>query len=1247
MLKFLKKHPPKEGEERERLKKELFKFQKCVDHGFPSKPSALAYDPKLKLLAIGTKSGALRIYGTPGFEVSAVHEGEVTINNLFFIPDEGYLVSVCSDGSLHFWEINNRDGTSVLEEKKFDTAEPAKVNNASSCSLSTDSSTVFVGTEAGNVHVIDAKSLTESSVINLDSIVQNVPDDLKASPGAIVAVINSPASNEKLLIGFNKGLIVLWDTQTNAADHAFTTSSQLESLSWHRSGLEFISGHSDGSYTVWNTNDPSGPKDPPACPYGPFPCKAINKIQWKVSKNAMLTAFSGGMPRASYGDRHTVGIIQGDNHIVADLTSRVVDFLVISKADEKDAIETDRDDPHTLVILAEEELVVFDLEDDSWPTFRLPYLNSVHSSAITCTHHASNVPEQLWRKLSEAGDSQHKQSSNREWPINGGKNLAPQAASKDILLTGHEDGTVRFWDASTTNLRLLYKLQTSPVFGISDHAANVEEEEWPPFRKVGTFDPYSDDPRLAIQKLVLCPISEVIVVAGSAGQVLILGLETQEHELDVSEVAVNIMGEHDGFVWKGHDALTYKSGDQKYAAGFQPICVVQLDPPAACTALALHTEWQLVAAGTGQGFALVDYAQKKEVITRCTLNPEELTGTVDIAVARAKSLKKSLRESFRRLRRRRSEKSQRIERTKSEENKSDTQHIEEAPAGATNAAPSGEETAAASAPSDTTAATSVTPTEPAATSVTPTEPAATSVMETAATPVTPTETAASAETAATPVEPAETAATPEAAVTPTEPTAEASTEATAAASSETATGATGGDIKEEKQVEPKVLDSTVTSMVRSLYFADTFVVNATTHNPSLWVGTSCGHIFVYSLTIPASDQRSAEQVQVVLAKEIKLKHRAPVLGMAVIDGKNTVLPDAFEVIHERAKAPDMEGQHSVIICSEEQLKTFSLPALKPRWKTKITAVDGARLRKLNFVTFRREGDAYSESDIACVTSAGDVRVYSVSTLRGQLTSQSLNKEDLSGISSYVFTKDGQGFYLQSPSEFSRISLSAINTNASARCELELAEGLRPPPPEPKQEEPVAAEGSASLIRQPTVEVTPASEEQSQEAQEEPELPTSLEDSHMDKSIISADITVDSVRDMIAENENTIVTSVRTITKTTTSTVSENVASAGQEAQKTVTVTNGVPEELHDGVTDVLRETQHEVTTRTSEFVTRTTEKVTHTGEEVVKHLSELKMTTAVIEDPSLLKQKLVDSTTTTSTTSSTTVTTNGEGMSAE
>lgn len=73
----------------------------------------------------------------------------------------------------------------------------------------------------------------------------------------------------------------------------------------------------------------------------------------------------------------------------------------------------ERDDPHALVILAEEELVVLDLETESWPSFRLPYLNSVHSSAITCAQHVTAVPEQLWQKIKDAGDSQNKNFSKR------------------------------------------------------------------------------------------------------------------------------------------------------------------------------------------------------------------------------------------------------------------------------------------------------------------------------------------------------------------------------------------------------------------------------------------------------------------------------------------------------------------------------------------------------------------------------------------------------------------------------------------------------------------------------------------------------------------------------------------------------------------------------------------------------------------------------------------------------------------
>lgn len=60
-----------------------------------------------------------------------------------------------------------------------------------------------------------------------------------------------------------------------------------------------------------------------------------------------------------------------------------------------------------------------------------------------------------------------------------------------------------------------------------------EDEDWPPFRKIGHFDPYTDDPRLGVQRMVLCPVSDILVVAGTAGQVIVLQMEREQRELDI------------------------------------------------------------------------------------------------------------------------------------------------------------------------------------------------------------------------------------------------------------------------------------------------------------------------------------------------------------------------------------------------------------------------------------------------------------------------------------------------------------------------------------------------------------------------------------------------------------------------------------------------------------------------------------------------------------------------------------------
>ncbi|GFN93731.1 syntaxin-binding protein 5-like [Plakobranchus ocellatus] len=54
-------HRP-ETEIEETLKSEHFNVTKTVRHGFPFQPTALAFDPVQHLLAIGNRTGSLRMY---------------------------------------------------------------------------------------------------------------------------------------------------------------------------------------------------------------------------------------------------------------------------------------------------------------------------------------------------------------------------------------------------------------------------------------------------------------------------------------------------------------------------------------------------------------------------------------------------------------------------------------------------------------------------------------------------------------------------------------------------------------------------------------------------------------------------------------------------------------------------------------------------------------------------------------------------------------------------------------------------------------------------------------------------------------------------------------------------------------------------------------------------------------------------------------------------------------------------------
>ncbi|XP_023600503.1 lethal(2) giant larvae protein homolog 2 isoform X7 [Myotis lucifugus] len=888
---------------RERLKRDLFQFNKTVEHGFPHQPSALGYSPSLRILAIGTRSGAVKLYGAPGVEFMGLHRENNAVVQIHFLPGQCQLVTLLDDNSLHLWSLKVKGGVSELQEDESFTLRgpPGAAPSATQITVvlpHSSSKTLYLGTESGSVFVVQVPGFRtlEDRTISSDTVLQRLPEEARQRRvfEMVEALQEHPRDPNQVLIGYSRGLIVIWDLRGSRVLCHFLSSQQLDSACWQRDGRLIVSCHSDGSYCQWPVNPDTQQLEPlrSCVPYGPFPCKAITKIFWLTTKQGLpFTIFQGGMPRASYGDRHCISVVHNGQQTAFDFTSRVIDFTVLSEVDPAAAF----DDPYALVVLAEEELVVMDLRADGWPPVQPPYLASLHCSAITCSHHVSNIPLKLWERIIAAGSWQNTHFSTMEWPIDGGISLAPTPPQRDLLLTGHEDGTVRFWDASGVCLRLLYKLSTVPVFltdtDPSEHLNAQGEDEWPPLRKVGSFDPYSDDPRLGIQKIFLCKYSGYLAVAGTAGQVLVLELNDEEAEHVVEQVEADLLQDQEGYRWKGHERLCARPGPVRFEPGFQPFVLVQCQPPAVVTSLALHSEWRLVAFGTSHGFGLFDHQQRRQVFVKCTLHPSDQLA-LEGPLSRVKSLKKSLRQSFRRMRR---------SRVPSQKRR---------PAGSPGEVP--ERSCR-------------------------TERLGLQNMELA--PV-------------------------------------------------------------QRKIEARTAEDSFTGFVRTLYFADTYLRDI---------------------------------------KEIQLMHRAPVVGILVLDGHSVPLPEPLEVAHDLSKSPDMQGSHQLLVVSEEQFKVFTLPKVSAKLKLKLTALEGSRVRRVSVAHFSSSrAEDYGEHHLAVLTNLGDIQVVSLPLLKPQVRYGCIRREDVSGIASCVFTKHGQGFYLISPSEFERFSLST-KWLVEPRCLVDSAE----------------------------------------------------------------------------------------------------------------------------------------------------------------------------------------------------------------
>ena len=623
--------------------KSMFDFMITCKHGFPDKPSAICFDEESGLVALGTENGELRIYGRPGVEFRAAYESRIAIKHIFALQGLYQFLTICADNSLFLWTLGQNG--EKLHFQKISIVMDDYEKDFTVCSLNASISLFYMGSENGNVYLLDLKTLQLSSDIiywsNATALIQSYA---RVHPGQVVAIEINPQDSTKVLIGFEKGAITLWNQMRNSPIKSFPANIEdmkpLTSLSWHPDGYKFTSAHRDGGYVIWSVSL-NQPEEPPFRPYGSDEeCIGINKIIWLNPESYSLTIFSGGLP-ASFSDKNTLSITRGMGNSCLEFSSKVIDFIPILDPNDKTG--------EILLILLEEELICLDLKADNLPVIAKPYLHSIHASPLTklAIYEGCNplIIDRL--RAAEKASKYHVEPSEVVWPAFGGCVRDEVPLSHTIIITGHEDGSVKFWDSTTQGMDHLYTLQTKEFFcNLDEESSEDKEMFWPPFKKVGEFDPHTSDHRLVIRSIQFDPQTATLVVGGESGQVIILELQDQARLYEISH-ALCIIGPATtsgaGRRLQGDQQLEIPTSSIQFSPGFQPIMVLLCHPSKPVTHVTFRDEWGVVAAGLGDGIAVVNYRTNSIVLTR------SLNANAEARQRKIQTIRRSMRKSWRRM----------------------------------------------------------------------------------------------------------------------------------------------------------------------------------------------------------------------------------------------------------------------------------------------------------------------------------------------------------------------------------------------------------------------------------------------------------------------------------------------------------------------------------------------------------------------------------------------------------------------
>ncbi|CAM0907463.1 unnamed protein product [Alopecurus aequalis] len=598
--------------------------QIALHYGVPYAASVMGFDPVQRLLAVGTLDGRIKIFGGDNIEGLLISPKSLPYKYLQFIQNQGLLVAISNENEIQIWNLEFRQ---LFHYCQWDA-------NITAFAVIEGTSFMYLGDENGLLSVLkydvdDGKLLRMPYKVTIDSLSEAAGVSLLDSQ-PIVGILPQPDTlGIRVLIAYEKGLLVLWDisedraiavrgygdlhkkgqvngAQTDASEDNFEENEEdreICSLCWaSRGGSTVAVGYITGDILLWDMTVSSR--------QGKQTDVSSNVVKLQLASGSrrlpvIVLHWSAGSAKDTTKGGHLFvygGDDMGSEEVLTVLSlessnglesvrcaSRVdlkldgsfADMILIPDTGVPDKIRTSAlfilTNPGQLnfydgsvLFSARKSEEVYAQPD----TRKFPVAVPTIDPNITVTALYSLVgtehPSTSLKKFCARQNAAPPISGNMKWPLTGGvpseMSLKENHVVERIYVAGYQDGSVRIWDATFPILMPMFVLDTKVSDVILDGA------------------------NASVSSLAFCSLSLTIAVGTTSG--LVRTYELHEHAGDssfhfVSESKQEVHAVHHGRGFHCHVAfmasnspvrsLEFTGSGEVLAVGYQNGQVAMFD----------------------------------------------------------------------------------------------------------------------------------------------------------------------------------------------------------------------------------------------------------------------------------------------------------------------------------------------------------------------------------------------------------------------------------------------------------------------------------------------------------------------------------------------------------------------------------------------------------------------------------------------------------------------------------------------